>query len=70
MCLIDLKSSAKARRLKQVGYICLAAGLLLANFARTSATVAQNWLHATSGFLLGFSIVALLAGVRMSRRNA
>lgn len=70
MCLTAQEKSTKARRMMKAGYLCLAAGLLLQQFAHPSGATAQNWLHGVIGFLMGISIVAMLAGVRFSRPRA
>lgn len=63
----DQENSAKVRRFRKLGYGCFSIALLLWLFAHPAGSTARIWIHAVSGFLLGFSIVALLAGVRFSR---
>jgi hypothetical protein len=58
----------KTRRLLAIGNLCLAAGLLLWNFARPSSKIEQDWLHGVCGMLLGISIGINLFGLRFARR--
>jgi hypothetical protein len=52
---------ARARRLFAIGNACLAAGLMLRLFVHPSSDIANNWLHAVFGFLLGISIAINLS---------
>jgi hypothetical protein len=58
----------RTRRLMAIANIALVIGLLLWLFVHPSSQVEKNWLHASSGFLLGLSITINLLALPFARR--
>ena len=68
MCVPIRQLDPKTRRLMAIANISLVIGLLLWLFVQPSGQIEKNWLHATSGFLLGLSITINLFGLSFGRR--
>jgi hypothetical protein len=59
----------KSKRMLAMGCACISIGLALQLFIHPSTPGAQIFVHATSGFLLGLSLVLILFGVRPIRHR-
>jgi hypothetical protein len=59
----------KTRRLVATGNLCLVAGLLLWLFVHPAGQLANTWLHASYGFLLGLSIAINISALVIARSS-
>ncbi|MGA2569317.1 MAG: hypothetical protein ABSF23_02245 [Terracidiphilus sp.] len=68
MCAPIHEQDPKTRRMRVIGNLSLAVGLILWVFVRPSMTAPHAWLDAFCGFFMGLSITINLFCLRAARR--